>query len=181
MFTVIDELAQRVAERSPPSKLTSTASAFVMLSTLSVSVLISSREYIMGPASLSKRRAYEESDALSSQCPAHRRGVRVPCARHAEAVRLSRSPVSCARARRHDDGRRGNHRDNWWHFDVAGTVHQAGGVLRVGADGGRLFHAARTARVLADRERRRAGGAVLLPLAFLLRRRPRPDQRRRAA
>src|SRR5881628_3155925 len=47
MFTVIDELAQRVADRSPPSKLTSTASAFVMLSTLSVSALISSREYIM--------------------------------------------------------------------------------------------------------------------------------------
>src|SRR5262245_19687891 len=45
-LTVIEEFAQRVADRSPPSNDTSTASAFVMLSTLSVSALISSREYI---------------------------------------------------------------------------------------------------------------------------------------
>jgi hypothetical protein len=64
---------------------------------------------------------------------------------------------------------------------IGGIVHQAGGVLHLGADGGRLFHAARAEGVLADHDRRRARGAVLLPLAFLLRRRPRTDQRRRAA
>src|SRR4051812_24115205 len=40
------ELAQRVPDRSPPWKSTSTASAFAILRTLSVKVLISSREYM---------------------------------------------------------------------------------------------------------------------------------------
>src|SRR5690242_21368946 len=40
------ELAQRVPERSPPLNSTSTASALAMFRTLSVSALISSREYI---------------------------------------------------------------------------------------------------------------------------------------
>src|SRR5471030_2893165 len=46
-LTVMLEFAKRVPARSPPSKLTSTASALTMFSTLSVSALISSREYIM--------------------------------------------------------------------------------------------------------------------------------------
>ena len=43
---MIVEFAHRVPERSPPVKSTSTASAFAMFRTLSVSVFISSREYI---------------------------------------------------------------------------------------------------------------------------------------
>src|SRR4051812_48600254 len=98
MFTVMDELAQRVADRSPPSKLTSTASALVMLRTLSVSALISSREYIMDSVSLSKRRAHEElrSDAVSPECSTSHRRIRLPRAWHAEAVRCSGPPVSRA-------------------------------------------------------------------------------------
>src|SRR5687767_401453 len=46
MFAVMFEFAKRVAERSPPLKSTSTASAFAMLRILSVSALTSSREYI---------------------------------------------------------------------------------------------------------------------------------------
>ena len=41
------ELANRVAERSPPAKSTFTASALHMLSTLSVIALTSSLEYDM--------------------------------------------------------------------------------------------------------------------------------------
>ena len=48
MFAVMLELANRVADRSPPLKSTSTASAFAMLITLSVIALTSSREYIGG-------------------------------------------------------------------------------------------------------------------------------------
>src|SRR5712672_4156318 len=117
MFTVIEELAQRVADRSPPSKFTSTASAFAMLRTLSVSALISSREYIMGSVSLSKRRAYEElsSDAVSSQCSTSGRGVRLRGARHAKNVRRSRTSVSRAGVLG-DAARRGRRdRDNRWH------------------------------------------------------------------
>ena len=40
------ELAQRVPERSPPVKSTSTASALAMFRTLSVRALTSSREYM---------------------------------------------------------------------------------------------------------------------------------------
>src|SRR3954469_5175841 len=61
MFTVMDELAQRVADRSPPSKFTSTASALVMLRTLSVSALISSREYIMVCQSIKEARGMKSS------------------------------------------------------------------------------------------------------------------------
>ena len=39
MLAVMYELAQRVADRSPPVKSTSTASAFAMLMTLSVMAL----------------------------------------------------------------------------------------------------------------------------------------------
>ena len=46
MFAVMFEFANRVAERSPPLKSTSTASALAMFNTLSVRALISSREYI---------------------------------------------------------------------------------------------------------------------------------------
>src|SRR5829696_3623491 len=46
MFAVIVEFANRVADRSPPLKSTSTASALAMLMTLSVIALTSSREYI---------------------------------------------------------------------------------------------------------------------------------------
>ena len=45
-LVVIDELAQRVPDRSPPVRSTSTASALAMLKILSVMVLTSSREYI---------------------------------------------------------------------------------------------------------------------------------------
>src|SRR3954454_1414778 len=64
MFTVIDELAHRVADRSPPSKLSSTPSALAMLSTLSVSALISSREYIM-VRSVYQRGARMKSSGVS--------------------------------------------------------------------------------------------------------------------
>src|SRR5262245_28494504 len=46
MLAVIVELANRVAERSPPLKSTSTASALAMSMTLSVMAFTSSREYI---------------------------------------------------------------------------------------------------------------------------------------
>src|SRR4051812_13130735 len=46
MLAVIVELAKRVAERSPPEKSTSTASAFAMSINLSVIAFTSSREYI---------------------------------------------------------------------------------------------------------------------------------------
>ena len=48
MLAVMFELAKRVAERSPPVKSTSTASALAMFITLSVMALTSSREYIGG-------------------------------------------------------------------------------------------------------------------------------------
>ena len=47
-FVVIDELAQRVPDRSPPVRFTSTASALAMLMTLSTMALASSRVYIEG-------------------------------------------------------------------------------------------------------------------------------------
>jgi len=50
-FVVIVEFAKRVPARSPPSKLSSTASALAMFRTLSVSALISSRGYIGGISS----------------------------------------------------------------------------------------------------------------------------------
>ena len=43
---MIDELAQRVPDRSPPVKFTSTASALAMLMILSMMALTSSRVYI---------------------------------------------------------------------------------------------------------------------------------------
>src|SRR5687768_9176879 len=46
ILAVMFEFANRVAERSPPLKFTSTASAFAMSMTLSESALTSSREYI---------------------------------------------------------------------------------------------------------------------------------------
>ena len=46
-LAVMVELAQRVADRSPPVKSTSTASALAMLMILSVMALTSSREYIL--------------------------------------------------------------------------------------------------------------------------------------
>ena len=46
MLAVTLELAKRVAERSPPVKSTSAASALAMFNTLSVRALTSSREYI---------------------------------------------------------------------------------------------------------------------------------------
>jgi putative oxidoreductase len=57
----MDELAHLVAERSPPSKVTSTASAFAMFSTLSVSDLISSREYIIDGVKFTKVAPYLQS------------------------------------------------------------------------------------------------------------------------
>src|SRR5262249_55417678 len=60
-LTVIVEFAHRVADRSPPSKLTSIASAFAMFSTLSVSALISSREYIMESVKFTKAAPYLQS------------------------------------------------------------------------------------------------------------------------
>src|SRR5262249_13303803 len=60
-LTVIVEFAQRVADRSPPSKLTSTASAFTMFSTLSVSALTSSRAYIIEPVKFTKAAPYLQS------------------------------------------------------------------------------------------------------------------------
>ena len=44
MLAVMFELANRVADRSPPLNSTSTASAFAMFITLSVMALTSSRE-----------------------------------------------------------------------------------------------------------------------------------------
>src|SRR4051812_32927538 len=46
MLAVMLELAKRVADRSPPLKSTSAASALAMFNTLSVRALTSSREYI---------------------------------------------------------------------------------------------------------------------------------------
>jgi hypothetical protein len=46
MFAVMFELANLVADRSPPLNSTSTASAVAMFKTLSVIALISSREYM---------------------------------------------------------------------------------------------------------------------------------------
>ena len=46
MLDVIVELAKRVADRSPPEKSTSAASAPAMFRTLSVMALTSSREYM---------------------------------------------------------------------------------------------------------------------------------------
>jgi len=43
----MDEFALRVADRSPPSKLTSDAWPFAIFGALSASALISSREYMM--------------------------------------------------------------------------------------------------------------------------------------
>src|SRR5262245_42331868 len=54
-LTVIDELAQRVPERSPPLTVTSTASALAMLITLSVMALTCSREYMRASV---ERRVY---------------------------------------------------------------------------------------------------------------------------
>src|SRR5215510_2973065 len=45
-FTVMDEFAHRVPERSPPEKLTSTASALAMVMILSVQPLTCSRVYM---------------------------------------------------------------------------------------------------------------------------------------
>src|SRR6185369_15279694 len=183
MFTVIEELAQRVADRSPPSKFTSTASAFAMLRTLSVSALISSREYIMDSASLSKRRAYEElrSDAVLTQCSTPRRRIHLRGARHAENVRRARTSLSRAGVRGDDDGRGRRDTDNRWHPDGDRPVHASGRVRAIGPDGGGLLHSECAARLLADRERRRARRPVLFHLAVHLRRRPRADQPRRAA
>src|SRR5262249_3012416 len=57
----MEELAHRVADRSPPSNDTSTASAFVMFNTLSVSALISSREYIIDFVKFTKVAPYLQS------------------------------------------------------------------------------------------------------------------------
>src|SRR5471030_3007732 len=184
MFTVIEELAHRVADRSPPSKFTSTASALVMFRTLSVSALISSREYIMVPPVYQRGRAYEElrpvaSDALPSQCSTSGRRIPLHRARHAEAVRRPRPSVPRSRVRRHVDVRGRSAGDMWWHPDVPRSLRAAGGVRAVGADGGRVLHAAFPERPVADPERRRAGGPLLFPVALLLRRRPRADQPRR--
>src|SRR5450759_247911 len=68
MFTVIEELAQRVADRSPPSKFTSTVSALAMFRTLSVSALISSCEYII-VHQVYQREAPMKSSRLSRLTP----------------------------------------------------------------------------------------------------------------
>src|SRR3954452_2224055 len=135
MFTVIDELAHRVADRSPPSKLTSTPSAFVMLRTLSVSALISSREYIM-VSSVYQRGPYEEFRSLACnasrpQRSAPRRRVHLRGARNPEAVRCARPSVSRAGAGGDDDQRRGSDRDDWRCVDVGGPVHAAGRVRAI--------------------------------------------------
>ena len=49
-LVVIDELAQRVPERSPPESVSSTASALAMLMTFSTMALTSSRVYMGGRA-----------------------------------------------------------------------------------------------------------------------------------
>ena len=54
MFAVIVELANRVAERSPPLNSTSTASALAMFMILSAIALTSSREYIGAEATTAR-------------------------------------------------------------------------------------------------------------------------------
>src|SRR5260221_3778640 len=156
MFTVMEELAQRVADRSPPSKLTSTASAWAMFRTLSVSALISSREYIMVASVYQRGRGYEEPHAVSAQRPASGCRVRVPRARHAETVRGAGPSVPRAGLCAHADRRGGGDRDNWWHSHRPRSLHTARGVRAVGGDGGRLFHAALPEGCVADHQRRRA-------------------------
>src|SRR4026208_218846 len=86
------ELAQRVPERSPPLKSTSTASALAMFRTLSVRALISSREYI--GADYTRLRACTFQNAL-------RRGLAV-AASWRRRVRLrgpDAEPASVGQAR----------------------------------------------------------------------------------
>src|SRR5436190_5053258 len=101
MFTVMDELAHRVADRSPPSKLTSTASAFAMFSTLSVSALISSREYIMVGQVYQRAGSHEDigTDALPPEHAADRRRRPLFRAWDTETLRRAGQPISRARVR----------------------------------------------------------------------------------
>ena len=182
MFTVIDELAQRVADRSPPSKFTSTASAFAMLRTLSVSALISSREYIMVRSSLSKRHGDEESVTpyLLS------------------VLRLAAAFVYVAHGTQKLFGVPGHP----FHAPVfaatmlgaAGVIETIGGTLMLlglftrpvafvlsGQMAVAYFTQHAPNGTVADRQRRRPRGAVLFRLAVFLRRRGRTDQPRRVA
>ncbi len=184
MFTVMEELAQRVADRSPPSKFTSTASAFAMLRTLSVSALISSREYIMVPVSLSKRRAHEESGLTPYLL---------------SVLRLVAAFVYVAHGTQKMFGVPGHP----FHAPVfavtlmgaAGVIETIGGILMLlglftrpvafvlsGQMAVAYLHAAlRRSGFWPIENGGELAVAVLFPLAALLRRRPGPDQRRRAA
>src|SRR5262249_44506674 len=107
-MVVIDEFAQRVPERSPPSNCSSTPSAFApraMVSTLSVRALISSREYIQLDKATSGYDREQDSPPPARCDGAVVRVVR-SCLRAARRSLLRRRPIRSLRSATESEVRR---------------------------------------------------------------------------
>src|SRR4051812_17241629 len=101
-LVVIDEFAQRVPDRSPPVRFTSTASALAMLRTLSTIALASSRVYIGGGG-------YEPGcEGVKTICALRRAFVETR-QRLAQARATTKQPVCAEREREGKDPPRGAH------------------------------------------------------------------------
>ena len=86
--------------------------------------------------------------------------VRLHAPRDAEALRISVGYTAAAITDAVAAGSRRHSGSVWRRADGARPVHQTGRIHPLGRNGGRLLPATCTARVLADPERRRAGGPL---------------------